>query len=297
MKALGSSQTFAGDIIVTNVEGGLLVQQGDEAYLAKKWKISPATDELIQTAIDAGLGCMIRHDHPLRSSRWPITKGAVYLAFSPTPDRQWSIAIDTFNPRRSDYGSAVFNGKYQAQFIAAGLTFKFEARNRGSGHLVVARQHVIQTLRASATFDHSVLALNRAAHNGDGFTTEYVLQNKILTNWAETPWAARYDVVRSEYPVDGGLTSRRIDILARDRISGDWLIIELKRAEASMAAVKQVVGYLRLLGKQDAFAQGRLEGAIVAERIPSAVLAAAEYEGLSAYEAKWPFNVTLAQNC
>jgi len=278
------------------MEAGLLVQQGSEKYLAKKWRISPATEELIRTAIGAGFGCMIRNDHPLRSSRWPATKGAVYLAFSPTPDDQWSVAIDSFNPVRADYGVAVFNGKYQAQFREAGLPFTFEARNKGSGHLVVARQNVIPTLKALTTFDHSVLALNRATHNGEGFTTEYVLQHKILENWAETPWAARYDVVRSEYPVDGGLTSRRIDILARDRISGDWLIIELKRAEASIAAVQQVVGYLLALGKQEAFDQGRLDGVIVAERIPSDVLVAAENEGVTAYEAKWPFSVTLVQS-
>lgn len=296
MTSSARTQSYAGDIVVRDVEGGLLVQQNGEGYLAKKWHLSPATDELIRTAIGAGLGCMIRHNHPLKSSRWPITKGAVYLAFSPSPDRQWSIAIDSFNPNRSDYGVAVFNGKYQTQFVAAGLPFSFEARNKGSGHLVVQRQHVLQTLKTLATFDHSVLALNRTPHNGDGYTTEYVLQNKILTNWAATPWAARYDVVRSEYPVDGGLTSRRIDILARDRASGDWLIIELKRAEASTAAVQQVVGYLLTLGTQDAFNEGRLDGAIVAERIPSAVLTAAENEGLTTYEAKWPFAITQVGN-
>jgi RecB family endonuclease NucS len=70
----------------------------------------------------------------------------------------------------------------------------------------------------------------------------------------------------------------------------------LKRAEASIAAVQQVVGYLLALGKQEAFDQGRLDGVIVAERIPSDVLVAAENEGVTAYEAKWPFSVTLVQS-
>lgn len=239
---------------------------------------------------------MIRNDHPLRSSRWPSKKGAVYLAFSPAPDLQWSVAVATFNPRRGDYGVAVFNGKYLAQFEAAGIPFKFEGLNRKAGYMVVARQHVLSTLQALSGFDHTVLALNRATHEGDGFTTEYVLQDKILANWAETPWATRYEVVRSEYPVDGGLTSRRIDILARDKTSGDWLIIELKRAEAPVAAVEQVTDYLLALGKQDAFAQGRLDGVIVAERIPPAVLAAARNAGVTAYEAKWPFSLVLVES-
>jgi hypothetical protein len=64
-------------------------------------------------------------------------------------------------------------------------------------------------------------------HQGDGFTTEYVIQHSILANWEQTPWAGRYDVVQAEYYVDGGFYSRRIDILARERSTGDWLIIEL----------------------------------------------------------------------
>jgi hypothetical protein len=279
---------FPGGIEVKDVEQGLLVRQGDEAYVARNWQLSSATEELIGTAIDAGLGCMIRDDHPRRNARWPNKRGVVYLAFSPTPAVQWSLAIDTFHAGRGDYGFAVFNGKYQAQFTGAGIPFTFEGRNKGAGHLVVARQEVISTLKSLANFDHTVLALNRTTHQGEGFTTEYVLQRQILTNWAKTPWAERYDVVQDEFPVDGGLTSRRIDILARDRQTGDWLIIELKRAEASIAAVHQVVSYLLALGGQDKFAHGRLDGALVAERVSPAVRTAAENEGVAVFEARWP---------
>jgi hypothetical protein len=284
----GAIRKFAGGIEVKDVEHGLLVRQDDEAYVARNWQLSLATEELIGTAVDAGLGCMIRDDHPRRNSRWPNTRGVVYLAFSPTPEVQWSLAIDTFHAGRGDYGFAVFNGKYQAQFTNAEIPFTFEGRNKGAGHLVVARQHVIPTLRSLAKLDHSVLALNRVTHEGDGFTTEYVLQRQILTNWAQTPWAERYDVAQDEYPVDGGRTSRRIDILARDRQTGDWLIIELKRAEASIAAVRQVADYLRALGGQDKFVHGRLDGVLVAERVSPVVRTAADNEGVAVYEARWP---------
>lgn len=231
---------------------------------------------------------MIQEDHPRRNARWPNSRGVVYLAFSPTPGTQWSLAIDTFVPGRQDFTFAVFNGKYQAQFLSTGLPFSFEGRNRGAGHLVVARPNVMSTIKALAKFDHSVLALNRTTHCGDGFTTEYVLQRQILTNWARTPWAERYDLVQDEFPVDGGLTSRRIDILARDRRTGDWLVIELKRAEASIAAVKQVAGYLLALGRRDYFASGRLQGVLVAERFSAAALTVAQNEGVAVYEATWP---------
>jgi hypothetical protein len=291
MEPSNASRKFAGGIEVEDMVDGLLVRQGSEAYVARKWQLSRATEELIETAIGSGLGCMIRDDHPRRNARWPNKRGVVYLAFSPTSGKQWSLAIDTFNPGRGDYNAAVFNGKYQAQFIGAKIPFNFEGRNKGSGHLVVARQHVIPTVQALAEFDHSVLALNRTTHEGEGFTTEYVLQRQILTNWTQTPWAERYDVVQDEFPVDGGLTSRRIDILARDRSTGDWLIIELKRAEASIAAVHQVSEYLLALGKRDDFAHGRLDGVLVAERVSSAVREVAANEGVSVYEASWPFSL------
>lgn len=284
----GSGRRFAGKIEVTDFDHGLLVRQGEEAYVARNWQLTAATEELIATAIDAGLGCMIRDDHPRRNARWPNTRGVVYLAFSPTPTTQWSLAIDTFHAERGDYGFAVFNGKYQAQFVGAGIPFVFEARNKGAGHLVVKREHVISTVTALAKFDHTVLALNRTSHDGEGFTTEYVLQRQIMTNWAKTPWGERHDILEDEFPVDGGRTSRRIDILARDRQNGDWLIIELKRAEASIAAVHQVAGYLLALGRLDRFAKHRLTGVLVAERVSPAVREAAKNEGVEVYEASWP---------
>ena len=68
------------------------------------------------------------------------------MAFSPAPDLQWSLAIDTFGPARGDYGFAVFNGKYHKQFLKAGLPFVFEGRHKSSGHLVVQRDCVFVTL-------------------------------------------------------------------------------------------------------------------------------------------------------
>lgn len=287
-------RAYSNGIQVEEVEGGLLVRQEGEAYVARNWHLSPPVEELIETAFMSGLDCMIRDDHPRRNARWPNARGVVYLAFSPGPGGQWSLAIDTFRAGSGDYRHAVFNGKYHEQFVAAEIPFVFEGRNKTAGHLVVKRADVISTLIALSAFDHSALALNRNTHDGAGFTTEYVIQREILMNWDQTPWSARYDVVQDEFPVDGGLSSRRIDILARDRMTGDWLIVELKRAEAKLAAVRQVADYLLALGKRDRFARGRLDGVLVAERIPSRVRALAKTEGVATYEVSWPLNLIRA---
>lgn len=83
MRAVYRALEYAGDLEVEEVEQGLLVQQGGQGYVARNWELSAATEELIQAAIAAGLGCMIRADHPRRNARWPNPRGVVYLAFSP----------------------------------------------------------------------------------------------------------------------------------------------------------------------------------------------------------------------
>ncbi len=283
---------FQGDINVEEVAEGLLIRQGGEGYVARNWRLCSATEQLIEAAIAAGLGCMIRDSHPRRNARWPNPRGVVYLAFSPDETSHWSLAIDTFNPRRDDYGFAVFNGKYHEQFQEADIPFTFEARNRTAGHLVVAREHVLQTINALAAFDHSVLTLNRIAHSETGFTTEYVIQRQLLTSWRETPWGSDYEIVQDEFPVDGGRNSRRIDILARNRKTGDWLIVELKRAEATPDAVRQAADYLRALAQRDEFNQGRLEGVVIAERFQKSARKLADVEGIDLYQIGWPAALT-----
>lgn len=167
-EAANEARRFPNGLEVQKVEQGLLVCQGAGGYVARNWDLSAAAEELIQAAIAAGLGCMILVDHPRRNARWPNPRGVVYLAFSLDPTKQWSLAIDTYRPKRQDYGAAVFNGKYHAQFFGADIPFSFERRNKVSGHIVVSRESVIPTIRALSRFDHSVLTLNRASMMGKG---------------------------------------------------------------------------------------------------------------------------------
>lgn len=288
---LSVRRSFGAGIEVEEIEEGLLVRQKDQAYVARGWRLADSVVTLIEKSVDCGLGCMIRDDHPRRNARWPNTRGTVYLAFSPSPAQQWSVAIDTFRAGRRDYGFAAFNGKYHEQFLRHGIPFVFEGRNKTAGHLIVIREQVIPTIEALVDFDHSVLTLNRSSHGGDGFTTEYVIQREIMENWDRLPFAERYDIVQDEFPVDGGLNSRRIDILARDRVTGDWLVIELKRAEAKIEAVHQVEDYLLALGRLDDFALGKLDGVLIAERIPHVVRKAASDASVTAYEIHWPLKL------
>ena len=95
-------RAYSNGIKVEEVEGGLLVRQGAEAYVARNWHLTPPVEKLIETAFRSGLECMIRDDHPRQNARWPNPRGVVYLAFSPGPGVQWSLAIDTFRAGKAD---------------------------------------------------------------------------------------------------------------------------------------------------------------------------------------------------
>ena len=203
--------SFAGPfgIELKDVEGGLLVQQYDEAYLARGWNLNENVEALVNAALDSGMRWMIRRGHPQAHARWPTGNGRVYLAFSPTRENHWSLAIDSFNEQRGDFGHGVFNGKYVAQFRAERVPFEFEKRNRGSGHLVVKRDHLFDAIRHLKTMDHSVLHLSRESNAGPGFRTEYDIQRSMMLRWCDTPFG-KMDLVGDEVPVDEGPNPHRI---------------------------------------------------------------------------------------
>jgi hypothetical protein len=287
----GDRLEFAHGISLEDVDGGMLVRQYNDAYLARKWKPTPAVAVLVVTALDNGLRWMIREGHPQAHARWPAGQGRVYIAFSPTREDHWSMAIDRFNPKSGTFGAAVFNGKYHHQFVQNDVPFEFEKRNVGAGHMVVQREQVLPTLTLLGSLDHEVLYLRRTESSSHGFVTEYDIQRALMFQWASTPFATAHTLVTDEFPVDGGLHSRRIDILARTRSGGGHLVIEVKRAEASLEALRQIEDYLSALRRRDDFAFGPLRGALVAERIPLAVREAAGRIDVEAYEASYPLSL------
>lgn len=280
---------FPNGIELTDLDGGLLVRQHCEAYVAQAWQLTSATRELVRAALAADLVWMIRAGHPRQSSRWPDGKGCVHLSFSPSAEDHWSVAIDTFDPATGDYRHAVFNGKYLFQFEERGIPFLFEGRNRTAKHLVVRREHVLRTIQAPKGFDHSVLRLGRTRDRSNGFALEDDIQAALLAQWASSPFHA-FTVEREEFPVDGGLTSRRIDILARSPGSRNYLIVEIKRAEAPLETIDQLKGYIHTVAARPDLRAKAVRGAIVAERVPPQLRRSAKAEGIMAYEIKFPFS-------
>jgi hypothetical protein len=284
-------------ISLKDTEYGLMVTQYSDSYIARRWKISPNLVELVQTALDSKLYWLIRDGHPQVHALWPSTKGRVYLAFSPTRDKHWALAIDSVSSTGLDYGKAVFNGKYHGQFLKHDIKFSFEKRNTGSGHMEVSRDQVLPTIRKMANFDHSVLYKNKSSMPVNGFSTEYDIQRSILSSWSKTPFAKNFEIIGDEVPVDLGSRNAsrrnlgRIDILAKSINLDEYLVIEIKRAEADIEVLDQIKGYLAALRKNDEMSSASIRGVLIAERIPERVLSSANQLGFETYKIEYPINL------
>lgn len=103
------------------------------------------------------------------------------------------------------------------------------------------------------------------------FGLERHLQDFLRDNWDDTSLGHDWSLYSEpgdeeagyEYPCDVG----RIDLLARHRRSGDWLVIELKRDQASDATVGQVLRYVGWVRHHLAEGEEKVGGLIIAREI------------------------------
>ena len=286
---------IAPEIKLSNVEDGLLIRQGELAYVAKNWRRTAAVEELFSTAVAAGLPWAIQQGHPRTNSLWPTGRGVVYVSFAIRFDLQWSVAIDTYNAAASNYSFAVFNGKHRIALQAAQVPFTPEKRNLTAGHLTVRRELVLSALKVVGSDNPDAVSLNRTPEGVDGFGTEYALQRELIQNWSHTPFfKSGFKFLSDEYPLDAGRTSRRIDIIAEHN-DGRILILELKRHSAPPSAVDQVCGYKEALRNDPRFLGKRVDAAIIAPRFSSETVTKAAIMNVPLWEADWPLALKLKQ--
>jgi hypothetical protein len=122
-------------------------------------------------------------------------------------------------------------------------------------------------------------------------TLEKYLEDLLVGQWATLPWADQLEYIDRQV-VCGDLG--RIDILARDRTSGDYVVIELKRDQGDDEVVGQVSRYMGWIKQRRADHESvGVRGIIVAheatDRLRSAVL---PHPTISLYT--YQFSVALA---
>ena len=76
---------------------------------------------------------------------------------------------------------------------------------------------------------------------------EKQLEDFIIENWDQSEFGKKYNLIEEDgvlksqqYPTDIG----KIDILAKDKVSEDYVVIELKRNQTSDDTVGQIARYM-----------------------------------------------------
>jgi len=97
------------------------------------------------------------------------------------------------------------------------------------------------------------------------FYMEQQLEDFIIENWEESEFGKKYDLIYDE----GELKSQqfqtdigRIDILAKNKKDGSFVVIELKRNQTSDDTVGQITRYMGWI--EDKFKDNKVKGIIVA---------------------------------
>jgi hypothetical protein len=116
---------------------------------------------------------------------------------------------------------------------------------------------------------------DEVSHHDDGptppfedsaaFSLEKYLQEFIVSNWGKTPLAKKLDIYieDEEEAVEFNTGVGEIDILARDRSTGDWVVIELKKGHESDRVVGQLMRYMGWIRKHKAGAGEKVRGIII----------------------------------
>jgi hypothetical protein len=85
-------------------------------------------------------------------------------------------------------------------------------------------------------------ALPDAMEDSASFSLEKYLQEFIVSNWNKSPLGKMLDIYVEDEEKGVQFTTGvgEIDILARDRANGDWVILELKKGRSDDAVVGQI---------------------------------------------------------
>lgn len=108
-----------------------------------------------------------------------------------------------------------------------------------------------------------------------GFGLEPHLRRFLVDNWDNTPLGKKYeiltedgDTVGEHYQIkEGGKRIGEIDILAKDKKSNEWVVIELKRDKTSDAVVGQTLRYMGWIEKKLAEKNEGVKGIIIVKEI------------------------------
>ena len=104
-----------------------------------------------------------------------------------------------------------------------------------------------------------------------GFGLEPHLRRFLIDNWENTPLGKKYEIltedgeiIGEEYPTK---EAGNIDILAKDKKSKEWVVIELKKGQSSDAVVGQILRYIGWIERNKIEKDEGVKGIIIVKEI------------------------------
>ena len=142
------------------------------------------------------------------------------------------------------YGNSYVHKTYSPKVVGNSVNFLSDGKESNSDlmnkDLLEITNYYKKILEIEAKTEGSIVSSGL-------FYMEQQLEDFIIENWEKTELGNRYDLIYEEgtlksqqYITDIG----RIDILARDKESGNYVVIELKKNQTSDDTVGQVLRYM-----------------------------------------------------
>ena len=104
-----------------------------------------------------------------------------------------------------------------------------------------------------------------------GFGLEPHLRRFLVDNWENTPLGKNYEILTEDGEIIGEEYQTKkagnIDILAKDKKSNEWVVIELKKDQSGDAGVGQTLRYMGWVEKNKAKKDEGVKGIIIVKEI------------------------------
>ena len=167
------------------------------------------------------------------------------------PETSWTEAILGSKKKIADfidnpyrYGESFIHQYYKPVEIDDSIVFYREDNVIGTDQLAEELKDIVTKFKECLNLE---LKDETSSISSGLFYMEQQLEDFIIENWANTEFGKKYDLIYEEgelksqqYKTDIG----RIDILAKDKTNGSYVVIELKRNQTSDDTVGQIARYM-----------------------------------------------------
>jgi hypothetical protein len=161
-----------------------------------------------------------------------------------TEIQESKVLISDKVPGAARYGNSYVHKTYSPKVVGNSVTFLDDGKEIGPENLdkdlLDITNYYKKTLEIEVKTEGSIISSGL-------FYMEQQLEDFIIENWEKTELGNKYDLIYEE----GSLKSQqymtdigRIDILAKDKKSGNFVVIELKKNQSSDDTVGQILRYM-----------------------------------------------------